>query len=661
MITQALNLLNGTEHFLKNLPAVIEAFVQYYGEEDRPRIEECFHAMTPICFCKPRERDSILTQTLDAIQKKYYDPFLKKYNITDKSSFLPYQFHKVKKSPSYTILERYEDYLKRCQMSKEQRFQENVNYILEQLKTRYGIDTTWEHLESLKGTEKLNNFILQLPGYLSPYLEGCLADEFEDYTLVRMKEVLINALSNVDSSITQENFDELKANNSNGLVSSLDDMYKDYVAMKDAFFAEIAPLEPHIEYVDKCEQLKKDIDRQNLLKFIFAHRHLFPQEELDGLTKALDSNEPVYLYKFHTIDDYCSSNLSYTATISNFSSESTELLNGKGEEWQINSIKRERVDFYKRRGLDLGDDYEAYANSPEAQKITPSASDVDAFLDEKKKADEQATMEYYSSLPDYKMTREYIDGLNLVCKNHGFNENNYENIIMCICPNAKRIDGKLVSAPLALFRMNIYDLKFLDAFIMHELNHVYELNLTGETEDAIEFTCGWDMGSQEKVESPITSLEKRTEKRDYELLSEIINELISQDITGLLHASGVYIFSDKETAQIKGKTSYEYTFFIIKDFYNLYLEDIKESRRTRDMTKLFAKVGEENFNELNELYHFFYEHFPQDLDLISARKAMDEGRDNEKTRALQTIFARRDAILEKMIKHTKEYARSQVA
>ncbi len=661
MITQALNLLNGTEHFLKHLPAIIEAFVQYYGEEERPHIEESFHAMIPICFCKPKERESILTKGLDAVQKKYYDPFLRKYNITDQSSFLPYQLHKVKKSPSYTILERYEEYLKRCQMPKEQRFQENVNYILEQLKSRYGIDTTWEHLESLKGTEKLNNFIIQLPGYLSPYLEGCLADEFEDFTLVRMKEVLINALSKIDPSITQENFDELKANNSNALVSSLDSMYQDYAAMKDAFFAEIAPLEPHIEYVEKCGQIDKDIRKKGLIKFILEHRNMFPEEEINGLQKTLNSNEPLYLYKFPNIDYWCNTDLTFTTSVSSFSSKNSAILNGEGEEWQINSIKRDRIEFYKKRGLNLGDDYEAYATNPEAQKITPSPSVVDAFLEERKKAAEQTTMEYYNSVPDYKMTREYISSLNLVCQEHGFNVNNYENTLMSICPNAKRVDGKLICLPLALFRMNIYDLKYQDSYIIHELNHVYELKLTGETEDAIEFSCGWDLCAQPKTEEEVTTLEKDTEKRDYELLNEIINELISQDIATLLQASGVYIFSDKETAEIKGKTSYEYTFFIIKDFYNLYLEDIKASRRTRDMSKLFAKVGEENFNELNELYHFFYEHFPRDVDLLSARKAMEAGRDTEKTRAFQTILTRRDAILEKMIKHTEEYAKSQVA
>ena len=161
--------------------------------------------------------------------------------------------------------------------------------------------------------------------------------------------------------------------------------------------------------------------------------------------------------------------------------------------------------------------------------------------------------------------------------------------------------------------------------------------------------------NQEKVELSNTVTEDK-EKRLYELFNEIINELIAQKITKMMHESGVYILCNEDGYKDRGGTSYENTVFLVKDFFDEYLSDIIASRRNNNIEIIWDKVGKDNFDKLNELFYEFNENFSE----FVYYRLVDELRsnvDSELVRKYNSLKERRDEILSSM----REYSKSNHA
>jgi len=150
----------------------------------------------------------------------------------------------------------------------------------------------------------------------------------------------------------------------------------------------------------------------------------------------------------------------------------------------------------------------------------------------------------------------------------------------------------------------------------------------------------------------IVFLEEDKEKRKYELFNEIINELISQEITGVLFKLDGYVFNNSDNALISGGTGYEDTVFLVKQFYQRYKKEIIESRKNGNIELLFNAVGKENFEALNELFGIFNEHF-SGYGFNSLIENLSNGIENEQTQLFQKIKNRRDKILIAMEEYNK--------
>ena len=157
---------------------------------------------------------------------------------------------------------------------------------------------------------------------------------------------------------------------------------------------------------------------------------------------------------------------------------------------------------------------------------------------------------------------------------------------------------------LELFTIIYFDdlrtLKNIDATIIHELNHVLELKQVSEDE----FTIGWDKFKYDYEKNEMVNLNKGK----YTYINEGINELISLDILKEMHNKNNYIFNDKENFIEKASlyNSYE---FLLKEFYEEYKEDIIQSRLAGDINIIIDKVGDKNFNDLNNLVNDFNKYF----------------------------------------------------
>ena len=196
-------------------------------------------------------------------------------------------------------------------------------------------------------------------------------------------------------------------------------------------------------------------------------------------------------------------------------------------------------------------------------------------------------------------------------------------------------------------------LEYLDSALLHELNHVYELSLLSASESEIKVISGWDVISERfSDKEDVVDIESDGKKRSCELLSEIINEIICQEIHELMLSNEKTIFNEPNTTKIHGGTSYENMLFLVKDFYRTYSKEIKESRKEGRVEYLFDVVGEENFNALSELLQEFYEQFPTGRYF----KVMDDlanKKDSKEINDLKLIIAKRDKILKKMQEYSE--------
>ena len=143
------------------------------------------------------------------------------------------------------------------------------------------------------------------------------------------------------------------------------------------------------------------------------------------------------------------------------------------------------------------------------------------------------------------------------------------------------------------------------------------------------------------------------EKWSNSKFNEIINELIAQEISEIMSQYRQYIFNTKEDKKITGGTSYERTKFLVKNFYETYKKEILESRKDGNIEIIYNAVGKENFEELNQLFHEYNEHFNIGFGMLQVYEDLENNVKTELTQKFKELVARRNNILAKMEEHNK--------
>jgi len=472
----------------------------------------------------------------------------------------------------------------------------------------------------------------------------------------RNKET-VEFLSKIYPQITMDNIDEFIKSNSlveiNNFAKEYEEILKQYNEYKKIF-------KPYEKYDEKCTEYKRNLEKKYTGLYIDAFKYLFTEEEYNKIKETLENSR---IFSIQGINKKTESYLGWAsfygkALIDAFNEESNQIL-VDGSDWRKESIIKDRIKFFKNLNIDLGDNYEDYKNHKDVEKLFEPLKDLaEKMLKKRQELYDEMMNKYYQSLDEYQKNQKRIEAEELLDKNHGYNANAYENNATFVSTNIKKTENGYIMYPMLCY--SIEGLReYLDARLIHELNHVYESSLQNADETHYCVTCGWEI-YDEKLDEPIeytVSLEKNQEKRNYELFNEIVNELISQEITEILFSSNGYIFNDKEDAKIKGGTSYESTMFIVRDFYNTYKKEIIESRRNGDMSHLFEVVGKENFESLNELFHIFYKEF-SGANYYSLMNDLIEKKETENTKKYFEIRKKAKEIFEAMQEHSKNNGRS---
>ena len=136
----------------------------------------------------------------------------------------------------------------------------------------------------------------------------------------------------------------------------------------------------------------------------------------------------------------------------------------------------------------------------------------------------------------------------------------------------------------SIYSIIVYPLPFNDCTIIHELNHHIEAYITPDGRG----TSGW-LPTKKEYEDQSEFLSG--------LFTEIINDLISEEITKLMHDCGIYIISDES----RSDADYQAVRPLVETFFTRFKDIIIESRIGENQSILFEQLGGQNLKDLNGL------------------------------------------------------------
>lgn len=583
MITETISQrFNASIIIREKLPQIIEAFVNFYGEEERDYIEDKFKKVFIVSYGSPKSYERIIEKN-------------------DK---------KVK------------DYL-------EEKLLADLK-IPRNLKHRF--------LESLFGEHEIFNNEAPIEEYIK-YLNGNISE----ISYPKIKKLLNYFGKNT-------NTDVLIRYIKNGGYEELDEVIKVYQKAKEEYNKYIASTKVYRDYIARCQDLYSKLETKYLKKYIDEIKDVFTKEEFqeleDFLNKKLSYDE-----LSPRIKNYIGTNpLNSPSLVESFSGES-EIIIQKDDSWQKRSIIQDRITYFKNLGINLGENYQRYQMNKEAKSATPTEELVNHLKTIRESIRNELMTEYYESLPEYVKYRQEITGLNLLDREDNFNARSYHQNATFTCPNLIH-DGTDYHLKQLLFISMGSREEYLDNSLIHEFNHLYETVLKEITPSNYSCTSGWEVlkGSITKNNNPSEFIDYKRSFRPHELFSEIINELLSQEICTDMHQNSTYILNTPKEAKIIGGTTYELTTFLVSDFYQRYKKSIIASRKNGNIDIIYDEAGKENFEALNSLIikfkskfnHTKYEH---------AKTYIEMGWETEETKELKKIIKIRDDILENMQKY----------
>ena len=641
MINRLEKFINCKQHLRENLPRLIEAFVAFYGEEKRKEIEEKFSKALLIAYISPQQKKAFLNQIKDVFSNEIYDVLLEKIPSTWTKEDL-FDGNRVEYHNLYPI-KYFQEFLEQHNLGEDGReriFKEKGLASIQMFLP----DFSEEEYEMLIQTRTIPEKYAEVNNFIKEEMLFYADLSNKDNTYRRVFDFAKSLFEKIDPNVTIENVGQLLENPDIQMLKKYSDLIPTIISHYEEKMKRFASLEKSIE---EDEKLKTQLAKEYNYKFIDENIDLLSEEERQKYEIERQKNR-----SFETI--IFNYGIQFDSPYESFSEEAEKLLNSDAYSWKKESIIRDRIRYFNGKGLDLGNDYADYLKSEEAKKIWPSFERVRKFIDSKNRLLNEYNNVYYTSLKEHKETRVEIDAKQLLDKYDGFNASLYTGGIgsTFVSPNIVATPDGFDLFSLVVIACNRLD-GGIDHDIIHELNHLYELSLCEVKGNYYKTTSGWDIIEGEFVtqQKMVDTLNKNEEKRDYELFNEIINEIIAQEIYLKMLERGEYIFDTPKTAKVKGNTSYEHTFFLVREFFQEFKEEIIASRRNDNIHIIWDKVGKENFDELNSLFAIFQEHF-KGFAVYKLLKALSENQDTPETRIYWDLVARKNQIMECMRKHS---------
>ena len=601
-MNEILNKLNADRTLQENISKYIDVFVDFYGEDKRDEIERKFNNATFVGYLSPEMQQVELTKLIKEKSKELESKVLE-YNETSLDGidlFDTYDYSLKIFQP----INNYQNFIELYKLGKEGRKEKYIEDTYNDIKKYLNELTKEEYLKIIE-TKVLPEKYQNIPYWLKNNIQYTtnLQNIEENY------EKSFNKASSLIRKIiprcTLDNFDI-----NNEEIEKLDkviEKYKETLKEYENFEKE------NIEYFNEMqvnEDLEKSLREKYYKEFLKENIDLIKEEDRQGVIEYLNDSKKSYLMNY-SVRSLLGSSIQSESILESFCEEQEDILNNEETSTFIkNNIIENRIKYFNDIGINLGNNYNLYLENEDVKNNWPTKERLEKFRATKNKLINNFMKEYYLNTVSHKRLRQVVDSKNLLNKDDGLDQTMYNSSLgkTCVATNLKEIDGKLEAAPLVMISFGGFD-GALDHDIIHELNHLYELSLESVINNKVVYLCGWDICEDDIVGevNDYIDITKEEPKRSYELFNEIINEVIAQEIEEKMHEKGIHILDSSRNSKVKGNTSYEASFFIIKDFYKEFRDEIIKSRSNGNIKEILDVVGEKNFNDLNDLFDIYFE------------------------------------------------------
>lgn len=647
-MNEILNKLNADRTLQENISKYIDVFVDFYGEDKRDEIERKFNNATFVGYLSPERQQVELTKLIKEKSKELESKVLE-YNETSlesKDLFDTYDYSLKISQP----INNYQNFIELYKLGKEGRKEKYIEDTYNDIKKYLNELTKEEYLKIIE-TKVLPEKYQNIPYWLKNNIQYTtnLQNIEENY------EKSFNKASSLIRKIiprcTLDNFDI-----NNEEIEKLDkviEKYKETLKEYENFEKE------NIEYFNEM-QVNKDLEislREKYYKeFLKENIDLIKEDDRQGVIEYLNDSKKSYLMNY-SVRRLLGSSIQSESILESFYEEQEDILNNEEMSTFIkNSIIENRIKYFNNIGINLGNNYNLYLENEDVKSNWPTKERLEKFRATKNKLINNFMKEYYLNTVSHKRLRQVVDSKNLLNKDDGLDQTMYNSSLgkTCVATNLKEIDGKLEAAPLVMISFGGFD-GALDHDIIHELNHLYELSLESVINNKAVYLCGWDICEDDIVGevNDYIDITKEEPKRSYELFNEIINEVIAQEIEEKMHEKGIHILDSSRNSKVKGNTSYEASFFIIKDFYKEFRDEIIKSRSNGNIKEILDVVGEKNFNDLNDLFDIYFEN----LSGLKKMQLLDDIKNNRTTNLTikyYEIVDKSKEIMERMREESKK-------
>lgn len=647
-MNEILNKLNADRTLQENISKYIDVFVDFYGEDKRDEIERKFNNATFIGYLSPERQQVELTKLIKEKSKELESKVLE-YNETSlesKDLFDTYDYSLKISQP----INNYQNFIELYKLGKEGRKEKYIEDTYNDIKKYLNELTKEEYLKIIE-TKGLPEKYQNIPYWLKNNIQytANLQNVEENY------EKSFNKASSLIRKIiprcTLDNFDI-----NNEEIEKLDkviEKYKETLKEYENFEKE------NIEYFNEM-QVNKDLEislREKYYKeFLKENIDLIKEDDRKGVIEYLNDSKKSYLMNY-SVRGLLGSSIQSESILESFYEEQDDILNNEETSTFIkNNIIENRIKYFNNIGINLGNNYNLYLENEDVKSNWPTKERLEKFRETKNKLINNFMKEYYLNTVSHKRLRQVVDSKNLLNKDDGLDQTMYNSSLgkTCVATNLKEIDGKLEAAPLVMISFGGFD-GALDHDIIHELNHLYELSLESVINNKAVYLCGWDISEDDIVGevNDYIDITKEEPKRSYELFNEIINEVIAQEIEEKMHEKGIHILDSSRNSKVKGNTSYEASFFIIKDFYKEFRDEIIKSRSNGNIKEILDVVGEKNFNDLNDLFDIYFENL-SGLKKMQLLDAIKNNRTTNLTIKYYEIVDKSKEIMERMKEESKK-------
>lgn len=389
----------------------------------------------------------------------------------------------------------------------------------------------------------------------------------------------------------------LQSSNSIITVDTLDEFYKteEFKKMKDKIklcidaYDEI--LSEYEEYKTFIEPYKKSIFYEETLR-----DDIFKAKENEFLKKTysmlpLRIKLQMHKQKINISDLFNDCNLlEEKSNIEYFSkTDNAKLQASTTDEFSIKYIKHSRKQYFSSLGIDLHldlDSYEEIINNSNVRRLIPSERIVEDIIKLKSQKLMEAQKIYYS-LKNNKNTEKYPVSSETIYSN-------IQNNKICITHTLPHDFSRTDSTLFFTFRSD--EGGMLDYIILHEFCHTIETSICDK-----KLSTGFDITA---LEHNIGSNPYDKTKKKYECLNENITDIFAMLSLISMRKKNFYMLDlQSQTAsieKIETHNTFPLTKRLLMPFISKYMNKIVKARILGDFDELFAQIGQENFEDLND-------------------------------------------------------------